>query len=82
MASWRYEISLLVLKKISQHSKRNFVSAPGHVISSILFSNEQSSYTIIMVYGIISCINNRMMYLNKNRDGEQRQWKDRDTRNL
>ena len=46
MAAWRYEISLLVLKNISlvrcthswnifQHSKRNFVSPSGHVISSI-----------------------------------------------
>ena len=40
MAAWRYEISLLVLKNISlvriiQHSKRNFVSPRGHVISSI-----------------------------------------------
>ena len=44
----RYEISLLVLKNISlvccahswnifQHSKRNFVSLRGHVISSISF---------------------------------------------
>jgi len=31
MVAWRYEISLLVLK----HSKRNFVSLRGHVISSI-----------------------------------------------
>ena len=50
MAAWRYEISLLVLKKyftserrervlnIFQHSKRNFVSPRGHVISSISFS--------------------------------------------
>ena len=42
MTAWRYEISLLVLKNISlvranifQHSKRNFVSPRGHVISSI-----------------------------------------------
>ena len=46
MAARRYEISLLVLKNISlvryahsrnivQHSKRNFVSSHGHVISSI-----------------------------------------------
>ena len=32
MAAWRYESSLLVLKK---HSERNFVSPRGHVISSI-----------------------------------------------
>ena len=48
MAAWRYEISLLVLKKYFtrslrslvkyfQHSKRNFVSPHGHVISSISF---------------------------------------------
>ena len=36
MTTWRYEISLLVLKNI-QHSKRNFVSPRGHVISSIYF---------------------------------------------
>ena len=42
MAAWRYEISLLVLKKyftsernIFQYSKRNFVSPRGHVISSL-----------------------------------------------
>ena len=46
MATWRYKISLQVLKNISlvccahswnifQHSKRNFVSSSGHVISSI-----------------------------------------------
>ena len=46
MAAWRYEISLVVLKKYFtserservkyfQHSKRNFVSSRGHVISSI-----------------------------------------------
>ena len=48
MAAWRYKISLLVLKKYFtrslrslvkyfQHSKRNFVSPRGHVISSISF---------------------------------------------
>ena len=48
MTAWRYEISLLVLKNISlvrcahswnifQHSKRNFVSPRGHVISSIYY---------------------------------------------
>ena len=43
MAAWRYEISLLVLKKyftrsrIFQHSKRNLVSPCSHVISSIYF---------------------------------------------
>ena len=46
MAAWRYEIILLLLKKyftrslhslvkIFQHSKINFVSPRGHVISSI-----------------------------------------------
>ena len=46
MAAWRYEISLLVLKKYFtpslrslvkyfQHSKRNFVSLHGHVIFSM-----------------------------------------------
>ena len=41
MATWRYEISLLALNEISsrlgnfQHSKRNFLSPRGHVISSI-----------------------------------------------
>ena len=46
MAAWRYEISLLVLKKYFtserservkyfQHEKRNFVSLRDHVISSI-----------------------------------------------
>ena len=41
MIAWRYKISLLVLKKIFHlftaltHSKRNFVSPSGHVISSM-----------------------------------------------
>ena len=35
MAAWRHEISLRVLKIFFQHSKRNFVSPRGHVISSI-----------------------------------------------
>ena len=41
MATWRYEISLQELKEIFsrlgnfQHSKRNFVSPGGHVISSV-----------------------------------------------
>ena len=46
VVAWRYEISLLMLKNISlvrcahslnifQHSKRNFVSPRGHVISSM-----------------------------------------------
>ena len=38
MAAWRYEISLLVLKKIFQ-SKKSFVSPRGHVTSSIYISN-------------------------------------------
>ena len=41
MAAWRYEISLVVLKKkihIFQHSKRNFVSPRGHVISSVFLT--------------------------------------------
>ena len=43
MPAWRYEISLLVLKKkihsnIFQHLKRNFVSPRGHVISFMSFS--------------------------------------------
>ena len=49
MVAWRYKISLLVLKKIfysfaaltrerfSQHSKRNFISPGGHVISSLYY---------------------------------------------
>ena len=48
MVACRYEISLLVLKKyfsrslrsilnFFQHSKRNFVSPRGHVISSIYY---------------------------------------------
>ena len=42
MVAWRYEISLLVLKKIFycfQHSKRNFLSPRVHVISSITVLN-------------------------------------------
>ena len=51
MAAWRYEISLLMLKNISlvryahswnivQHSKGNFVSPRGHVISPIDVDNK------------------------------------------
>ena len=50
MAASRYEISLLVLKKyftrsrnIFQHSKRNFVSPRGHVISFIYYMNVKKS---------------------------------------
>ena len=39
MTAWRYEISLLVLKNIFQHTKRNFVSPRSHVISSIYVTN-------------------------------------------
>ena len=53
MAAWRNKISLLMLKNISlvrythwwnivQHSKRNFISPRGHVISSL----SQSSHVI------------------------------------
>ena len=50
MATWGYEISLLVFKKyftsermrtseiFFEHEKRNFVSLRGHVIFSISFS--------------------------------------------
>ena len=52
MAAWRYEISLLVLKKYFtrslgslmkcfEHLKRNFVSSRGHVISSIYQKSKQ-----------------------------------------
>ena len=34
MAAWRYEISLLMLKKY-QHLERNFVPLSGHVVSSM-----------------------------------------------
>ena len=43
MVAWRYEISLLVLKKnvlpFFQHLKRNFVSPSDHVISSVTVLN-------------------------------------------
>ena len=35
MVAWRYEISLLMLKKKFQYSKRNFISLRSHVISSM-----------------------------------------------
>ena len=55
MVAWRYEISLLMLKNISpvKHSKINFVSPRGHVISSIYFviNNEfafsRSNYDLV-----------------------------------
>ena len=48
MAAWRYEISLLVLK-IFQHSKINFVSSYGHVIFSI-YQSLHASNNIFLPY--------------------------------
>ena len=64
MAAWRYEISLLVLKNISliryahswnivQHSKRNFVSPLGHVISS--FDLTDFAWIVVLISGF-QCI--------------------------
>ena len=57
MAASRYEISLLVLKKyftrsrnIFQHSKRNFVSRSGHVISFIYYMNLKKSIVIFLAW--------------------------------
>ena len=65
MAAWRYEISLLVLKKYFtrslrplakyfQHSKRNFVSPSGHVISSMSsgkkFNSKSLTHYMHVVY--------------------------------
>ena len=60
MATWRYEISLLVFKNISlvrcthawnilQHSKRNFVSPRGHAVSSIHLSAEVFRTAVLIV---------------------------------
>ena len=38
MATWRYEISLLVLRIFHSLAQRNFVSPRGHVISSIYYN--------------------------------------------
>ena len=49
MASWRYEISLLVLKNIFfQHSKRNFVSPRGHVY--ILYLLIFTDFLVLLVF--------------------------------
>ena len=59
MTAWRYEISLLVLKNIFQHSKRNFVSPRGHVISSMsnsrfqILMNVHMAWTIVMLMGSV-----------------------------
>ena len=61
MAAWRYEISLLVLKKYFtrslhslvkyfQHLKRNFVSPRSHVISSIY----QTSFALMPSFFMIT----------------------------
>ena len=42
MAAWRYEISLLMLKKY-QHLERNFVPLSGHVVSSSLVKHNIGS---------------------------------------
>ena len=66
MAAWRYEISLLVMKNISlvrfghsrnifQHSKRNFVSPSGHVISS-MYAHVYQCTAMYMYVHLHSCI--------------------------
>ena len=40
MTARRYEISLRVLKKYFQHSKRNFVSPSGHVMFYLLYKHQ------------------------------------------
>ena len=40
MTARRYEISLLVLKNIFQHEKRNFVSPSGHVMFYLLYKHQ------------------------------------------
>ena len=60
MVAWRHNISLLMLKNISfvhrrvifQHSKRNFISLHGHVISSILLRGQGGG---LSHYQNISC---------------------------
>ena len=59
MVAWRYESSLLVLKKIfhsfaaltRKYSKRNFVSPRGHVISSI---SEKVTTSLAKTLGILT----------------------------
>ena len=64
MAASRYEISLLVLKKyftrsrnIFQHSKRNFVSPRGHVISFIYYMNLKKSILLFFWHGYGESVN-------------------------
>ena len=57
MAAWRYEISLLVLKK-REISKRNFVSPRGHVISSIYFFRNISIPDCIIRLASFRCLDN------------------------
>ena len=52
MATWRYEILLLVLKK-NFHSKKNFVSPRGHVTSSIYISNVTGKRINKAVYKVL-----------------------------
>ena len=61
MAVWRYEISLLVF----QHSKRNFVSPRGHVISSIHVMSE--------IYANIKFLGANMMQKSANYEKNPRQ---------
>ena len=67
MAAWRYEISLLVLKKyftrsrseiFFQHEKRNFVSPSGHVISSLYKLNSKiiGCVDIILTMCSVHCL--------------------------
>ena len=54
MIAWRYEISLLVLKNIFQHSKRNFVSPRGHVISSMCETDASKGVKLhLVIYWLV-----------------------------
>ena len=58
MTAWRYEISLLVLKK---YSKRNFLSPRGHVISSI-YAYSTNNYTAYNTYSTYTTYNSNNVY--------------------
>ena len=68
MAAWIYEISLLVLKNISlvhcAHSKRNFISPRGHVISSMPDSLESLRRvpTIVIAHTFCASRDTRISY--------------------
>ena len=73
MALRRYEIYLLVLKNISQMSrrtseivqqeKRNFVSSCGHVMSSVHYFKQMIPPPFLEKFGLAASVLKQLLYL-------------------